>query len=352
MHTKLKLLLSLIAIVCLTPKAYADVEWEFQVGGMYTSDYKVYSTSSEDIKRSANGQATLGLYLKIPVARRMFIETGLGWRHHYVFSKYKFEVTKIGDESLDEPAETWVNPEYNDWGNSLVLPVKFGYSLPLNEQNSFEFLLGPYVEYLFNSPNEYATEEIQERIDYGYNIRKATHWSVGIQPSVMFKHRALRIGMTFQGPIFYNGPQNLNKNTFMFTIGVSFGSGAWEGIGTGLAAAGTVMGAMADGYASGVAAASSNNYNDSYSDSQSSSYSSSSYSSGSNSGNQSLSQNQQLNSDKRVYSNYESMLSKFKSGLTGYTCSEVKDIQKKMRKLREKWNGKIQKSSLESWNCN
>lgn len=48
----------------------------------------------------------------------------------------------------------------------------------------------------------------------------------------MFQHRKFTVGFSYYNPCIYNGPQDLNKSMFMFTVGLNFNfDSKWDGWG-------------------------------------------------------------------------------------------------------------------------
>ena len=72
----------IIGVAMLTGiNAAAQVNWQFQIGGMYSKKYGMYNNLDE---KSVSGELSGAILLQIPVKQQFFIETGLGWRHKLV----------------------------------------------------------------------------------------------------------------------------------------------------------------------------------------------------------------------------------------------------------------------------
>ncbi len=81
----------IISVALLTGiNAAAQVNWQFQIGGMYSD-------------RRENGgtlDASGALLLQIPIKKSFFIETGLGWRYKYVLSQSYMNDGNSGDHDF------------------------------------------------------------------------------------------------------------------------------------------------------------------------------------------------------------------------------------------------------------
>lgn len=71
----------IIGVAMLTGiNAAAQVNWQFQIGGMYSKKYGMDGLG----EKSGCGELSGAILLQIPVKQQFFIETGLGWRHKLV----------------------------------------------------------------------------------------------------------------------------------------------------------------------------------------------------------------------------------------------------------------------------
>lgn len=308
------LLLSLMLIPLL---ALSEVNWVFQIGGMYKKSESFYYWQPQETKTY---EVIGGLHLQIPVSSRvpLFLETGLDYRYKYGI----FE--QLNDFKLNPDKDDWydVQNELNfvDNGSFLEIPIRLGYKLSLNEKNAFEFGIGPYGAYCISPVMN-------------------DHWSVGLTSAVVFRHRCMSFGLSYSNPIFLNGPRDYDVHSLNFTIGINFKNKAWGTIGKVAAATGMVAASVGSAYAQ--TSGQSTGYADSSSYYDNNSGSSSSSRMGSTSGNGfSLSEQQAYNTDKSTYAKYDSQLANHFSGNRTMKDSDVKDIQKKMKKLREKWEAK------------
>ncbi len=201
-------------------------------------------------------------------------------------------------------------------GHFIEIPVKAGYVLRLNERNSFQFTLGPYVSM------------VTER-GYGDPI------SVGLNASAAFRHRCMSFGIAWQNPIFLNGPRDYYTNSFEVTIGINFGSDAWSHIGNAAMIASSVMGTVADAYLQ--YESTQQHQVGSYDNNNRTNLSSGSENGSSRSGS-SISEQTSYNRDKATYGRYDSDLAAYFAGnKPGY---DYKNAQRQMKKLREKWQNK------------
>lgn len=194
--------------------AAAQVNWQFQIGGMYS---KKYGESLSEKRGSV--ELSGAILLQIPVKQQFFIETGLGWRNKLVLSQaedYKFDP----DNSNYKDFEGYI-------ANFLELPIKAGYKLQLNEKNAIDFGFGPYLSLAFNKP-EYFNK---------------SSFSAGLNASVAFRHRCMSFGVSWQNPIFKNGLNDYHRNSVTVTIGINFKGRKpnWDKIMDGLSVAGAVL---------------------------------------------------------------------------------------------------------------
>ncbi len=348
-----KFLMSGVIIIMAIFDASAQLTWNIQAGGIWgkeNDDYfkpgdhtimSIREWNEEEYGRKSihNGyEVSAGLYMQIPIKPNlMFIDTGLGWKLKNVVS--------IRDYVIHE------NPHYGDWGshkllnfqgnmNFLELPVRFVYQLNLNEKNSFQFKLGPYISYALGKIHNDIPEFFQEHINSGimdFN-QSLSPISIGLSPSIMFKHRALSVGAIFNTPCFLNGPRAVKSSSFNLVLSVNLGSTAhwdWDAIADGLESASTVMQGITDTYVQ-----TQSTYSDdesSFSNTTTSSPSSKTFSQ-SNSSKTSdfdLSKWTARNAEKSAYDNYITTVIKILSG--DDKTNNKRDIQRKMRKIREKW---------------
>ena len=71
----------IIGVAMLTGiNAAAQVNWLFQIGGMYSKKYGMHGLD----EKSGCGELSGAILLQIPVKQQFFIKTGLGWRHKLV----------------------------------------------------------------------------------------------------------------------------------------------------------------------------------------------------------------------------------------------------------------------------
>lgn len=194
--------------------AAAQVNWQFQIGGMYS---KKYGESLSEKRGSV--ELSGAILLQIPVKQQFFIETGLGWRNKLVLSQ--------AEDCKFDPD----NSNYKDFegyiANFLELPIKAGYKLQLNEKNAIDFGFGPYLSLAFNKP-EYFNK---------------SSFSAGLNASVAFRHRCMSFGVSWQNPIFKNGLNDYHRNSVTVTIGINFKGRKpnWDKIMDGLSIAGAVL---------------------------------------------------------------------------------------------------------------
>ncbi len=365
---RIKKILLFAIVVLASSSVFGQVTWYLQAGGMWGSNgidkENIFSWGKDVIMRDDDWNSryceeinkgyeiAAGLYMQIPVkADRLFIDTGLGWRMKGVVS--------VRDCYLPESEPMYEYPfdgnckilNYQGRINFLELPIRFGYQLNLNKKNSFQFKLGPYVSYALGTLNK-STEAHYfldgHRRPLPSESESLSPLSVGLSPSIMYKHRAFSIGATLNTPCFYNGLHDAKSTSFNLVIAVHLGStSSWD-----LDAINDKLGSIADGLeaAGQVLDAVNNTYMQIQNYGDSESYESGSNSSGNTrvSGNSgSVSQNKyntaeqrQRNQDRRTYENYDSQLSSHFAGNQKMTPSSVTAAQNKMKQLRKKWEDK------------
>ncbi len=207
----------IIGVAMLTGiNAAAQVNWQFQIGGMYSKKYGMYGDLDE---KSGSGELSGAILLQIPVKQHFFIETGLGWRHKLVLCQAedcKFDPDNYNYKDFD-----------SDFADFLELPIKAGYKLQLNEKNAFDFGFGPYLSLAFNKPECFNNSS----------------FSAGLNASVAFRHRCMSFGVSWQNPIFKNGLNDYHRNSVTVTIGINFKGRKpnWDKIMDGLSIAGAVL---------------------------------------------------------------------------------------------------------------
>lgn len=353
----LKKLLLLAIVVLISQSASGKVTWYFQAGGIWGTrvrysevEYKPISVvgpwsvvvPQKDWKDFRNGiknsyEIATGLYLQIPLkAKNIFIDTGLGYRYKNIISCFDLD---ISEQFRNNGTYKLLSPERA--GHSVEIPVRLGYQINLNEKNSFQFKLGPYISYVFyefGDADYYGYSGYINNTKF-YNTQHASPISVGLSPSIMYKHRAIAIGATMNSACFYNGPRDVKNTTFNLVLAIHFGSWNWDAIADGLSVAGNVLGTVSDTYMQIQNNGGSSDYYNS-SDYDDTNYSNSSSGSSSGSNGKSLSEQQSYNTDKRTYERYDSQLSSHFAGNQKMSSSSVRQAQKKMKDLRQKWERK------------
>ncbi len=215
-YKKLIQLLIIGTFALITFDAVAQVNWQFQIGGMYSKKYGMYGDLGE---KSGSGELTGAILVQIPVKQRFFIETGLGWRHKLVLTQadgFKFNHDNFNSINFD-----------SDFADFIELPIKAGYKLRLNEKNAFDFGFGPYLSVALSKPGNFNTSA----------------FSAGLNASVAFRHRCMSFGLSWQNPIFKNGLNDYYKNSIMVTIGINIRGRKpnWDKIIDGLSMAGSAL---------------------------------------------------------------------------------------------------------------
>ncbi|MDE7442480.1 MAG: hypothetical protein K2M69_09995 [Muribaculaceae bacterium] len=202
----------------------AVVNWRFQLGGMATLlRYKPeYSSTSRSFT------LLFGSEIQIPVKDEWYIETGLNLRFGpTTFTYEQFDTPGnvaafIPLKDFDKNGEYFGGSEYRSpyiksgTGGFLDMPIRAGWKYILNEENEIQFSFGPYMSFALQSP---SGEQYRGGVA---KIHESNCFNLGLSPSVVFKHRALSVGIFYYNPCLYNGSKNRETNTLMFTIGLNF----------------------------------------------------------------------------------------------------------------------------------
>lgn len=314
-----------LAIVSL--ESSAAVNWLIQVGGMYMKQYGAEGTFYDENgpAKGSSFEAMGGIFLQIPLTSKLpiFLETGLDYRNKLLLSQAegcKFRAEEFYDTRWTDAPEQNI---YHGRDHIIELPVKAGYNLKLNEKNSFVFGFGPYAAL-------YTERGLGDPL------------SIGLTVSAAFRHRCMSFGLSYSNPVFLNGPRDYYKNSITFNIGINLQGRTpnWDNILMGLEIAEGVLGGVNSAMQSaGYGTSDESNYYSSGNESSRSSGSGSSRSSdnvSSGSAGASASEMTSRNTDKNTYFKYETTVIKIISG--DDTVNKKSDIQKKMKKLREKWS--------------
>lgn len=305
--------------------SYAQVVWNLKGGVAQGTMYSFEDDKEHKIILSA------GLELEIPLNEMFNLETGL---------RYRYQTIEVAKESQEGITHT-VHHENLD--HHIELPLRLTYKLNFSDELSLHAGVGPYAS-ISPEGSSLVSNTVQ----------------VGIEPCVALNWKNLSLGVSYNNPCFYKGFDTDYKQGVMLTLGIRFGSDAWEGIGSGLATAASVGAAVAGAYAESEGYTAGNSYSaDSYSTSNSYSTSSDT-SSGSSSGKNnavnsnkpSMSEVQAKNTDSDTYSRYETQLIQMRNYPDTYNKQRKNDIQRKMKSIRKKWEDrgfKMYHSELEDW---
>lgn len=310
---RISIFVLLLAITYAFP-VNAQVMWNLKGGIMQRSvyhfpDYSYYTFSHDDADLKKRIDWMAGLELEIPLSSKLNLETGVRYKNHYSLVNLD-----------DEYENNWRNAHWAEATTHFELPLRLTYKQPLGEHFSLHVGVGPYASYAVG-------DDFGEKWD--------NNLQVGLEPSIAINWACLSLGATYNIPCFYKGYKDENDPVVMATLGIRFKSHVWKYVGATLLAIASV------GAAAAVVWPTNDSYSSYNSNSYSSSNSSSSYrSSSSSSVGGNMSDQQNYNSDKRTYSNYDSMLSSHFYGSRSATASEVKQWQQAMRNLRTKWTSK------------
>lgn len=314
----------LFALCC--QEASAAVNWRIHGGAMYSLRGKYIDDSGPNIT------AMFGCEIQFPIKEKFFIETGLNYRYgpttftegflsynHYTDS-YKVPLKDFDSHGKYIGSKFYEANIYQANGDFIGIPLRFTYRYHLKGNNEFQFAFGPYAEVYFNDE------------DYTDN----SPILVGLSPAVVFKHRALSLGLIYQNPCIYNGIKNRDTNSLMFTVGVNFNGRKvnLDNLVIGLEAASAVLTSATETMSQFSGSA---NSSDTGSYSSGSSYSSASSSQSSSGSDFSLSKATSAQRDRSTYFQNETIVIKIING--DDTTNKIGDIQRKMKQLRNKWKG-------------
>lgn len=335
-----KLLMLVLTLSACLNTAADPVNWRIHVGGMRN----ILRSPLDQMTDSQLGDKyslLFGVEVQIPLRNNWFIESGANLRFgpttytyihrlHDSSSTAEFIPLKYFDEDghysgCDKYKEDgWLPEIWTSHSTFIDVPIRAGWKLSLNDENEFQFSIGPVLTFDLVKPEDLRGDRL-----YGRNC-----FSVGLSPSVVYKHRALSLGLYYQNPCIYNGAKNRETNTLMFTIGVNFNGRKpnWDNVLNVLETTGNVLGAASTVMGS-YYGTSTDDGGSSYQGSTSSSSRSSSSVSANNTGSSNRSAR---NTDYNTYFKYENTVIKILSG--DDTVNKKSDIQKKMKQLREKWS--------------
>ena len=282
-----------------------QVMWNLKIGAMpksvYTSTYLM-----EEGEKDSSWDYMGGLEVEIPLNEKFNIDFG---------ARYKYHRTFVLDENNSH--------DYYTADTHLEFPLRLTYKQPLGEHFTFHAGLGPYFSYAFPDGDDLGED--------------SKNFQIGLEPSVVVNWKCLSLGMTYNLPCFYKGYKDENNPGFMITLGVRFPSHVWKYVGAVALGVVTAGAALAAAWPSG-----DNDYSGYGSSTYSSSSASGSHSSSSSSssGGGNISEQQNYNTDKRTYANYDTMLSGHFYGSRAASGGEVRQWQQAMKDLRKKWTAK------------
>ena len=321
-----RITLVVFALTAIWLSVQSRTNWRFYLGAMYSRDFNAEELGYKggtfefskpgDVPTKGGKSLWAGMDISFSLGEKYFLQTGLNYRQSpYLYGRK----VKSNDSYTGETVKFY---EILSEGGSckrdiLSIPLRFGYTLRLNEKNQFEFAVGPYFGADFDA-------------DY----------YVGLSPAVTFKHRAFSVSLHWENPLFLDTSHNHFRNQFGLTVGVNFNGRTpnLDNIMTGLQVAGAVLESanqvMGQYYGSGTESEGDASYEEGSSSSSGSSRSD-------KSGNGfSLSDQQAYNTDKKTYERYDSQLASHFAGNQVMSDSSRRDAQRKMKKLREKWEKK------------
>lgn len=216
--------------------AKAQMQWEIQIGGMatYPKDYDLTGKFTDNtFGNSYAVNALAGLNFFFPIGRSPFyVETGLRYR----YLPWQYKQTGSTDK-YDYVRFTTYGIEHK---SALEVPVKAGYSLRFNPKNSLQIGVGVYLQYMMGIGKSATSEyrdypEHSDHPTWGYltdgeMVSRSDGFTVGLQPSLTYLHRAMSVGVMLSTP-FYNGANNRFATQFTVTVGLRFNSEGWNRVG-------------------------------------------------------------------------------------------------------------------------
>lgn len=313
----------LVTIVLLASLVTAEgqVMWNLKGGWMGRKALSMES-STKEIEEKSRPDWMIGLELEIPLSEKLNLETGLRYKDHAVLVRKEYDYEIERGKKFSREFDAHVNFE---------IPLRLTYKQQLGEYFSMHVGAGPYFSTCagagwdrFNAEYHGSNWSDIEWKDASFGDMS----QVGLETSAAVNWKCLSLGVTYITPCFYKGYKDENKPVVMATLGIRFKSSAWKYVGATLLTIGTVGLAAANAWES--AREANQNY--------SSSGSSSSYRSSSTMKNGK--EGQKVNHANWTaleysYSGDESLLIKMRSS-GNYDKQEVRNIQQRMRKTREK----------------
>lgn len=338
MKIKILLIISL-CILSLIP-TQGQVKWDIRGGVSYgTLDY------GEGFKEHAFSY--LGeLGIDIPLKSRFALEIAVRYKNLLHVDSYE---SMNPSTPSDYYKNYWINGDGDGRANLLEFPVKFGYKIPIFSNTAIRVAAGPYV-----------TCGMDETFRY---------YQSGISTAVTYEYKAINLGLNYNIAI-HNAFERYGHNGIFLTVGFKFGSSAWKSIGKAAMAIGSTAAVVGAAFAetstdSDIETYDENGYESNYTESNMDTNTRNTSKSSQGAHTKELEkQNQYLHgdyrTDSRTYTGYEDQLRDMKLNRCEHFShlkseqyrQRVKDIQNKMKKLREKIvskGGTRSKSSFEDW---
>ena len=312
------------------PMFARPVDWRFHIGGMPS----ILNYRPDNHPASRKFTAMLGAEIQLPLAANLYLESGLDFRYapatytYWCYDSPGWTADFIPLRDFDGSGRyIGTNPPIDGLAAEvfaqntnvyLDIPVRFGYRWNIGARHQLQLGFGPYLG-LGLAP---AKGRDGNKL-YGSNCV-----SVGITPSVVYRHRAFSVGLHYQNPCLYNGTKNRETHTLMLSLGINVRgrklSVDWDSVVAGLEAA------------SGVLNATTETMMQSYGDEVDSGETA--VSSGSKTSDFSIQKRTARNNDYKAYFQCESMVIKILNG--DDKVNRLSDVQKKMKRLREKWDAR------------
>lgn len=295
--------------------------------------------NQEDLYFMEKYSFLLGIEIQFPIKNNWFIESGVNLRTGpitYTYMKwddpgYTAEFIPLKDFKKNQDytgSDYYVGNKapgiYTSSSTFIDIPIRAGWKLFLNDNNELQFSIGPTMIFDLERPHV-----------EGGRLYNRNCFSVGLSPSVVYKHRALSLGLYYENPCIYNGSKNRETNFLMFTIGVNI-NGRKPNLDKIISVL-EVTGAVLEGVSNTMgsySATTPDNKDNTYQKYQKSTKSSTK-SVNDKSKDFSISKRDSRNADYRTYFKYEDIVIKILNG--DDKRNNKADIQREMKRLRQKW---------------
>lgn len=323
---KKTLFVLLLIIAALQAYSQEKLLWDFRLG----IGKEFYKAPEDDHNKFNVNIYSAELGLDIPIGNKFAIQPSFMYKlMHDKNTEFNFYDNYYEKDDY-----------YNDWDEEksfyhfLEIPVLFSYKLPISKNQKIRFSAGPYV----------CTNVDFKDYEVGTNLR------------ITYEYKKFNVGISSELPIFNNpfprGDFGKKQPGICLNIGIKFHSKAWKSIGMVAGAVGVVAGTV------GVAVMESKANNSTSSAAYEASDEAASSSSSKGNKNSKVSDRNakwmqgNYSTMKNTYSNYETQLIKMNTYPSQYNDRQRRDIQSKMRQIRQtitSHGGTCSKSQWEDW---